>query len=300
MRRVFCVRRAHVAASDAPPIHLSAPPSPPDIAMAGAVHFTREAVLLHRAVGARFHPPLWLRGPHGARRAHAFGAGGVVCRLRGVDDSDPVPLEVIMDPDRDNPTPSGSRLLLALIDNTEAAERTLRAVMESDYPMDRVSLLGRASSSGDDPIGVYYSSVGERMRGWGGLGALWGGLWGLLSGAAGVFLLPGVGPVLAGGPLVEALAGAAAGAGGGAAAMAGAGGLSHVAVGVHRMGVPEEALERVHEKVEAGGYVMLLIVADDEVEGWRDFLAGQPVDHLEAHTYVRWRDLLRGDPPTEE
>jgi hypothetical protein len=29
--------------------------------------------------------------------------------------------------------------------------------------MDRISVLGRADTSGDDPLGIYYSGVGGRM-----------------------------------------------------------------------------------------------------------------------------------------
>jgi hypothetical protein len=32
-------------------------------------------------------------------------------------------------------------------------------------------MLGKASSSGDDPLGLYYDSAGERMKGWGEMGA---------------------------------------------------------------------------------------------------------------------------------
>jgi hypothetical protein len=36
---------------------------------------------------------------------------------------------------------------------------------------------------------------------WGKSGAFWGGLWGMLSGSA-LFVIPGIGPLLAAGPLV--------------------------------------------------------------------------------------------------
>ncbi len=48
-------------------------------------------------------------------------------------------------------------------------------------------------SAGDDPLGIYYTGVGDRMKGWGALGAFCGALWGLLAGAAGMFVIPGLG-----------------------------------------------------------------------------------------------------------
>jgi hypothetical protein len=78
--------------------------------------------------------------------------------------------------------------LVAFYADAEAAHRRLDLLMRMEAPMDRISVLGRADSSGDDPLGIDYSGVGERMRGWGGLGALWGGIFGLLSGATGRFV----------------------------------------------------------------------------------------------------------------
>jgi len=104
------------------------------------------------------------------------------------------------------------QVIMAFFQDETLAESGLEALIEQDIPMDRVSMLWRASSSGDDPLGVYYGNVGERMKGWGKMGAFWGGLWGLLTGAAGMFLVPDIGPILAAGPMVEALAGAAGGA----------------------------------------------------------------------------------------
>ena len=47
----------------------------------------------------------------------------------------------------------------------------------------------------------WYYNAGDRMKRWGEIGAFWGGFWGLLFGA-GIFAIPGIGPVLVAGPLV--------------------------------------------------------------------------------------------------
>ena len=52
-----------------------------------------------------------------------------------------------------------------------------------------------------------YYNTGDRMKYWGRLGAVWGGFWGLLFGAA-FFAIPGIGPVLVAGPLVAWIVGA--------------------------------------------------------------------------------------------
>jgi hypothetical protein len=161
------------------------------------------------------------------------------------------------------------RILLALFEHETTAERALRELIDRGFPMDMISLLGKAQSSGDDPLGLYYASAGERMKGWGKMGALWGGLWGLFTGAAGLFLMPGIGPLLAAGPVVEAIVGAAAGAGVGSGVMAGAAALSHLVVVMRRVGIPEEQLDSVHSAIETGQYLVMLRVDTDDLPRWR-------------------------------
>ena len=58
---------------------------------------------------------------------------------------------------------------------------------------------------------VGYYNTGDRMKHWGKLGAFWGGIWGMLFGAA-FFAIPGLGPILVAGPLVAWIVGALEGA----------------------------------------------------------------------------------------
>ena len=61
---------------------------------------------------------------------------------------------------------------------------------------------GKAESSGDDVLGIYYKDAGERIKAWATHGAAWGGLWGLLTAAAGLFVIPGLGTLMLLGPIV--------------------------------------------------------------------------------------------------
>lgn len=168
--------------------------------------------------------------------------------------------------------PRQRSILMAFFPDNAEAKSALDTLGDLDFPLDRASLLGKASSSGDDPLGVYYSSTGERMKGWGEMGALWGGLWGLITGAAGMFLVPGIGPLLAAGPVVEALAGAVGGAAITGGVLAGAGALSQLGVAIHRLGVPDERLDETHERIDQGQLLLMLIVAEAEAERWRSAL----------------------------
>jgi hypothetical protein len=180
------------------------------------------------------------------------------------------------------------QVIVGVFDADGAAARAVERLIERGFPMDRLSSLGRAAASGDDPLGIYYPGVGERVKGWGAMGAFWGGLWGLLGGAAGLFLVPGLGPVLAAGPLVEALAGALVGATVSAGVMAGAAALAQVGVALRRLGVPRERLEALQQAVARGQTVVLLRVDAGEAQGWLPALAGAA--SLEVFALVGWRD----------
>jgi hypothetical protein len=188
---------------------------------------------------------------------------------------------------------SGERLLVALFDRHQEAERSVRLLVERDFPMDMLSVLGKGESGGDDPLGLYYSSAGDRMKGWGKMGAFWGGLWGLLTGAAGLFVIPGIGPVLAAGPVVEAIAAALAGAGLGGSAMAGAAAASQFTVAMHRSGVPEEKLEMLQDAIEQGHYLLMLRLDEDEAGKWQTLLAHNGASTVDVYVYHGLSDLVR-------
>ena len=188
---------------------------------------------------------------------------------------------------------SGERLLVALFDRHQEAERSVRLLVERDFPMDMLSVLGKGESGGDDPLGLYYSSVGDRMKGWGKMGAFWGGLWGLLTGAAGLFVFPGIGPVLAAGPVVEAIAAALAGAGLGGSAMAGAAAASQFTVAMHRSGVPEEKLEMLQDAIEQGHYLLMLRLDEEEAGKWQTLLAHNGASMVDIYVYHGLADLAQ-------
>jgi hypothetical protein len=185
-------------------------------------------------------------------------------------------------------------ILLAFYADEKHADQSLRKALDKDFPLDRISILGKVHASGDDPLGVYYPSTGERMKGWGKMGAFWGGLWGLLSGAAGMFLIPGFGPLIAAGPIVEALVGALGGAGLAGGAMAGAAAVSKLGVAVHRMGVPEKDIQEVQSRLGQGQYLLLLIVAQgQEREHWSEQLVKTGPERLLDYPYMGLAEGLR-------
>jgi hypothetical protein len=179
-------------------------------------------------------------------------------------------------------------VVLAFFDREDGAQRALDRLVEEDFPLDRVSILGRPGASGDDPLGIYYARTGERIRGWGKMGALWGGLLGLFGGAIGLFVVPGVGPMLIAGPLINTLIGA----GVGGALMAGGASLSELTVAIHRMGVPEDRLQETQQFIESGHYVVLLVLHRDATERWRQTLEQASPKAIWSYPYVGVSDVV--------
>ena len=160
------------------------------------------------------------------------------------------------------------RLVLAVgvFDSETKAQRVIEKLIEEDFPADRLSLFRKSGGSGDDMLGLAYTDSGERIKVWGEHGAAWGALWGLLAGATGLFVLPGIGPLLAAGPIVEALGGAIAGAAVAGGTMAGAAVLTEFASALHRMGIPETRIEDIRGAIEDGKYVVILHCQPGESE----------------------------------
>lgn len=89
--------------------------------------------------------------------------------------------------------------VFAIYDTHEEAEEAVRELERSGFDMQKLSIVGKDYQTEEDVVGYY--TTGDRMKSWGKTGAFWGGIWGLLFGSA-FFFIPGIGPLLAAGPLV--------------------------------------------------------------------------------------------------
>src|SRR5215469_12695750 len=95
--------------------------------------------------------------------------------------------------------------VVAVYDTHTDAEQAVAKLSAASFDITKVSIVGKDYHTEEKVVGYY--TTGDRMKSWGGLGAFWGEIWGLLFGA-GIFLIPGIGPVLIGGPFLAALVGA--------------------------------------------------------------------------------------------
>src|SRR5438067_573241 len=150
--------------------------------------------------------------------------------------------------------------IVGLYDDMATAQQVVRALRDAGIPKDRISLVahdlggeyGRTLQDADQKTGG-----GGSTKTGAGVGAVIGGLGGLLVGL-GALAIPGIGPVIAAGPIATGLA-ALAGAGVGAVAGGVAGGLVGAVVGA---GVPKEEAGYYAEGVRRGG-ALVTVNADD-------------------------------------
>jgi len=140
--------------------------------------------------------------------------------------------------------------VVAVYDTHSEAEEAIRNLQHMGFDMKKLSIVGKDYHTNEEVVGYY--TTGDRMKSWGSTGAVWGGIWGLLFGSA-FFFIPGIGPILAGGPIVAWVVGALEGA-------ALVGGLSAVGAGLYSIGIPKDSIIRYETQIKAGKF---LIIAHD-------------------------------------
>ncbi len=146
------------------------------------------------------------------------------------------------------------------------AETAIRALQRGGFDIKRLSIIGKGYQSEEHAVGFY--TTGDRMKTWGGIGAAWGGLWGLLFGSA-FFFVPGIGPVAVAGSLAAALVGALEGA-------AVVGGLSAVGAGLVGLGLSKEQAIKYERDLKADRYLLFVHGTEAEIDAARALL--KPVE----------------------
>ena len=135
----------------------------------------------------------------------------------------------------------------AIYDTHEQAEHAVKELQESGVNMKSLSIVGRDTHTEEHVVGYY--TAGDRMKYWGGVGAFWGGFWGLLFGS-GLFFIPGLGPILAAGPIVAWIVAGLEGA-------VAVGGVSAIGAGLVSIGIPKDSVLKYELALKTDKYVMI-------------------------------------------
>ena len=113
------------------------------------------------------------------------------------------------------------------------------------------------------------------MKHWGKFGAFWGGIWGLLVGAA-FFVIPGIGSVLAAGPAVAAIVGAQE------TALV-VGGVSAIGAGLISLGIPKNSVIKYESALKADKFLVVAHGAIEDVNRVKDILASTRSVDMDVH-----------------
>jgi uncharacterized membrane protein len=157
---------------------------------------------------------------------------------------------------------SEQNAVVAVYDTHVGAEEAVKKLQRAGIDMRTLSIVGRDSHTDEHAVGYY--NTGDRMKYWGKTGAFWGGFWGLLFGSA-FFAIPGIGPVLAAGPVVTWIVGALEGA-------AIVGGVSALGAGLYGLGIPKDSIIQYELAIKTDKFLLMVHGTIPEVEKARDII----------------------------
>lgn len=136
--------------------------------------------------------------------------------------------------------------VIGVYDTEQEAITAVENLKAEGHTMDEISVIAKNRSEVETITDETGSKAEEGLATGAATGGAIGGVTGLLAGI-GALAIPGIGPIVAAGPIAAALTGAAVGAG--------TGGLAGALIG---MGIPEEEAEEYNRHVEAGKILVLL------------------------------------------
>lgn len=166
--------------------------------------------------------------------------------------------------------------VVAIFTEHQAAEDAVKELKKGGFNIKKLSIIGRDLQSENHVAGFY--NTGDRVKYWGSLGAFWGGLWGLLFGAAFLFI-PGVGPVVAAGSLVSWIVAALEGA-------VVVGGLSALGAALVSFGIPKDRVLKYETDIKAGKFMLVAHGTADEVQMAREILQSSGAEDIQVHQHT--------------
>jgi hypothetical protein len=167
--------------------------------------------------------------------------------------------------------------VVAIYDTHVGAEEAVKKIQRAGIDMRTLSVIGKDSHTDEHPVGYY--NTGDRMKYWGKFGAFWGGFWGLLFGS-GFFAIPGIGPVLAAGPVVAWIVGALEGA-------AIVGGVSALGAGLCSIGIPKDSVVQYELAIRTDKFLVMVNGSASEVEQARRVLEGTTSATVNVHSTAK-------------
>ena len=154
------------------------------------------------------------------------------------------------------------------------ADQSVKELQRGGIDLRKLSIVGKGYHTDEHAIGYY--NTGDRMKYWGKAGAFWGGFWGLLFGSA-FFMIPGLGPILAAGPVVAWIVAALEGA-------AVVGGVSALGAGLYSMGIPKDSIVKYEAALKTDQFLLIVHGTAAEVAQAKDIIETTHPAQLSLHS----------------
>ncbi len=162
--------------------------------------------------------------------------------------------------------------VIAVFDSPEAAHAAAEALVQAGYPQEKISVLGKDEKA---PVDLHQElhepTILKDMTF---AGILGGGLFGFLVGLTLVWI-PGVGAVVAAGPLAASLIAGLEGAAVGAASLG-------LVSGLLALGATEEEVHEYRKRIEEGKYLVIVHSALDRAQAAHDLLKEQGAELVDV------------------
>jgi Heat induced stress protein YflT domain len=163
--------------------------------------------------------------------------------------------------------------VVAIFNTHTETETAIKELKSAGFDMRQLSVVGKDYRTEEHVVGYY--NTGDRLKYWGKLGAFWGGIWGLLVGSA-FFWMPGLGPILVGGPFVSSIVGALEGA-------TIYGGLSALGAALYSTGIPRNSVINYESALRANKFLVMLHGSTKEIARGKEILRDTEAIELSAH-----------------
>ena len=152
--------------------------------------------------------------------------------------------------------------------SADDAEQAIGALKDDGFDEQEISLVALDSEGDfDQDDGGGMLSMGQDLTSGTTTGGALGGLAGLLAGV-GALAIPGIGPIIAAGPIAAGLSGAVVGG---------------IAGGLLDLGVPEERGQYYEDRVREGDVLVALNADDQEVDRAAQIMRDYGADDVETH-----------------
>lgn len=158
---------------------------------------------------------------------------------------------------------TGQKSVIGVFNQKQEAERAIQSLRQQGFTNEEINLISKEGTKKGTEREFYDDDIADGAL----TGGTLGGIGGLILGA-GALAIPGIGPVIAAGPIAAALSGAVAGG---------------LAGGLIDWGIPAESSSRYEQQVAQGGILAVVRTQESKVQQAAQVLRQSGAKDVESH-----------------